>query len=227
MGGQSHYQWVWSTVFDHATLTIVWIGIRYTLLVSALSLVCGTLLGLLVALARGTRRFPITQIAYIYTDFFRTTPLLVQIIWIFYVMPILIGINLSPVVAGIVAFSLNSGAFFAEIFRSGIESISPGQRQAASVLGLSKRHTLTRVILPQALRRVVPPTGNQFISLIKDSSLLSVIAVPELLYQFQSRVSATFRPLELYTCLAVLYFVVTYPLSLAMSALERRFPVSN
>ena len=221
------YHFDWSVVFSRDTMTVIGIGLRYTVIVSSLSLLFGTIIGLIAAIARGMRRSPLRFISYVYTDFFRTTPLLVQIIWIFYVMPILIGFNLSPLVAGIVAFSLNSGAFFAEIFRAGIESISPGQRHAASVLGLSRRHTYTRVILPQALRRVMAPTGNQFISLVKDSSLLSVIAVPELLYQFQTRASATFRPIELYTALAVMYFCITYPLSIAMSALERRVPVST
>jgi polar amino acid transport system permease protein len=220
------YHFHWSVVFNGDTGTIVWIGVKYTLLVSALSLVFGTPIGLLAALARMSGRFPFTQIAYVYIDFFRTTPPLVQLIWIFYVLPIVIGFSLSPITSGVVALALNAGAFLAEIFRSGLQSIPRGQHDAASVLGLSRPQTFLRIVLPQALRRVLPAIGNQFIGLIKDSSLLSVIAVPELTYQMQTHVARTFRPLELYSLLAVMYFAVTYPLSLLTSALERRYRVT-
>src|SRR5262245_5345740 len=220
------YHFDWSVVFNGDTATIVWIGVKYTLLVSSLSLVFGTPIGLVAALARMSGRFPIAQIAYVYIDFFRTTPPLVQLIWIFYVLPILIGFGLSPIASGVLALSLNAGAFLAEIFRSGLQSIDRGQHDAASVLGLSRAQTFLHVVLPQALRRVLPAIGSQFIGLIKDSSLLSVIAAPELTYQMQTHVARTFRPLELYSLLAVLYFAITYPLSLLTSALERRYRVT-
>jgi polar amino acid transport system permease protein len=172
---------------------------------------------------RLSRRFPLTQIAYVYTDFFRTTPALVQLIWVFYVLPLLLHIALSPVTSGVIALSLNASAFFAEVFRGGIQSIPQGQWDAAAVLGYRKRSTIFRVILPQGLRRALPATANIFISLLKDSSLLSVIAVPELTYQAQTQAAQAFRPLELYTALAVAYFALTYPLSLASTWLERRF----
>jgi His/Glu/Gln/Arg/opine family amino acid ABC transporter permease subunit len=218
------YHFDWGVVFSNSTLRFALTGIQYTLLVSVASLAMGCIIGLLMALARVTKRAPFVQFAYGYTEFFRTTPLLVQIVWIFYVMPVLIGVNLDPITSGIIALGLNSGAFFAEIFRSGIESIGSGQRDAASVLGLSWLQTYRYVVLPQALRRVVAPTGSQFISLVKDSSMLSIIGVTELLYQFQTQVSNTFRPFELYTALAVVYFLLTYPMALGVSWLERRFP---
>jgi polar amino acid transport system permease protein len=216
----------WGVVFSHDTLTVVWIGIKYSLYVSGLSLVFGSAIGLLAALMRMSGRFPLVQIAYVYIDFFRTTPALVQLIWIFYVLPILAGINLSPITAGVVALSLNAGAFLAEVFRSGLQSISRGQRDAASVLGLSSPQTFMSIILPQALRRVLPAIGNTFIGLIKDSSLLSVIAVSELTYKIESQVAITYRPIELYSVMAVMYFVITYPLSLLTTALERRYRVT-
>ena len=220
------YSFYWPVVFSHATVTVLLEGLKYTLEVSALSLVFGNVIGLLAAVARMSRRPPFVQIAYIYIDFFRTTPALVQLIWVFYAMPVLLGISLSPLWSGVVALSLNAGAFLAETFRSGLESISVGQRDAASVLGLSRLQTFARIVLPQAFRRVLPATANIFIGLIKDSSLLSVIAVGELTYEVQSQVQTTFRPLELYTVLAVAYFVVTYPLSLLTTWLERRFRVT-
>jgi polar amino acid transport system permease protein len=173
-----------------------------------------------------SRKFPLVQIAYVYIDFFRTTPALVQLIWIFYVLPIILGLNLSPFTSGVIALSLNAGAFLAEVFRSGLQSISQGQHDAAYVLGLRRDQTWLRIIFPQAFRRVLPATGNVLIGLLKDSSLLSVVAVPELTYQMQTHVAVTFRPLELYTGLAIMYFVLTYPMSLAVSALERRYRVT-
>lgn len=220
------YHWQWSILFSHDALVLLGTGLKYTLLVAALSLVFGNVLGLVVALIRISKKPPFSQIAYIYTDFFRTTPALVQLIWIFYVMPILFHISMSPVASGIVALSLNAGAFLSEIFRGGLQSIGRGQRDAAFVLGLSPIQSFRHVVFPQALRRVLPPAGNVFISLIKDSSLLSVIAVSELTYQSQIFVTNTFRPLELYTALAVLYFLLTYPLSLLTSALERRYRIT-
>jgi His/Glu/Gln/Arg/opine family amino acid ABC transporter permease subunit len=220
------YQFDWSVVFNHDTLTAAIIGIKFTLLVSALSLLFGNILGLLIALVRLSGKTPFTQIAYVYINFFRSTPALVQLIWIFYVLPILVGVSLSAETSGIIALTLNAGAFLAEIFRAGLQSIARGQRDASSVLGLSRLQTFRYVIFPQALRRVLPATGNVFISLLKDSSLLSVVAVPELTYQMQNAVSRTFRPLELYTAVAVVYFLLTYPLSLLTSALERRFRIT-
>jgi His/Glu/Gln/Arg/opine family amino acid ABC transporter permease subunit len=220
------YKFDWDVVFNRDMITIIVLGLKYTFLVSALSLLLGNVVGLLAALMRISRKVPFTQIAYIYIDFFRTTPALVQLIWIFYVLPILLGINLDPISAGVIALSLNAGAFLAEVFRAGIESISKGQRDAASVLGLSRIQSFVYVLLPQALRRVLPATGNVLIGLIKDSALLTTIAVPELTYQIQTDVARTFRPLELYTALACMYFVLTYPLSLAASALERRYRVT-
>ena len=219
------YEFDWSVVFSRDMVTVVLIGLRYTILVSLLSLLFGNLVGLVTAILRVSRKPPFAQIAYIYTDFFRTTPALVQLIWIFYVLPIILGVEFSPITSGVIALSLNAGAFLAEVFRGGLESINTGQRDAASVLGLSKVQAFLYVLLPQAFRRVLPATGNVLIGLIKRLSLLTIIAVPELTYQFQTDVARTFRPLELYTALAFMYFVVTYPLSLASSELERRYRV--
>jgi len=219
------YAWDWTSVFNHNVGQLALVGLKYTLIVCGLSFLFGSTLGLFVAGLRLSHKPPFTQIAYVYTDFFRTTPALVQLIWVFYVLPVLVGITLSPVASGVVALSLNAGAFFAEVFRGGIESLPQGQWDAANVLGYRWRSTVLRIILPQGLRRALPATANIFISLLKDSSLLSVIAVPELTYQAQTQAAQAFRPLELYTALAVAYFALTYPLSLMSSWLERRFRI--
>lgn len=217
------YQWDWNVVFTGGRLLLILRGVEITIAISLVSLVIGVVIGLLTALVRMSRVRVLSPLLYVYVDFFRTTPALVQLIWIFYVLPILLGVSLSAFVAGSIALSLNAGAFLSEVFRAGLVSISKGQQDAAHVLGLSRFATLRYVIVPQALRRVLPPMGNIFIGLIKDSSLLSVIAVAELTYQVQTSVSQTFRPLELYTALAIVYFLITYPLSLLTSALERRY----
>lgn len=220
------YSWDWGVVTDGATLHGVLIGAKYTLIVSALSLLFGSVIGLVAATIRLWRVPVLNQLTYVYVDFFRTTPALVQLIWIFYVLPILMGVSLSAVDSGVIALSLNAGAFLSEIFRGGLVSIEQGQHDAAFVLGLSRLRAMWHVIVPQALRRVLPAVANVFISLLKDSALLSVIAVSELTYQAQADVARTFRPLEFYTLLAVAYFVLTYPISLLTTALERRFRVS-
>jgi polar amino acid transport system permease protein len=216
------YTWDWSVVFNSETYSAVLSGLKYTLGVALISLALGTVIGFGAALGRLHAWKPIKALLYVYVDFFRTTPALVQLIWIYYVLPILTGRDIGPVRAGVIALSLNAGAFLCEIFRGGLESIGAGQREAAHVLGLSRFATLRHVVFPQALRRVIPATTNVFISLLKDSSLLSVIAVAEITYAIQNRVAGSYRPLELYTALAVLYFVITYPVSLAATRLEKR-----
>ena len=219
------YHWDWGAVFNRDVAKLGFIGLKYCLLVVGLSFLIGSALGLLIAGLRLTHTPPFAQIAYIYTDFFRTTPVLVQLIWVFYVLPVLFGLTLSPVTSGVIALSMNAAAFFAEVFRGGIEAVPQGQWDASKVLGYRRRSTIMRVILPQGMRNALPATANIFISLLKDSSLLSVIAVPELTYQVQTQAAVTFRPLELYTALAVAYFLLTYPLSLTSSWLERRFRI--
>lgn len=221
-----NYQWDWSVVANRQTLESFGVGIGITAAVSAGGLCIGILLGLLTAIPRAAKVPVISQLVYVYVDFFRTTPILVQLIWMFYVLPVLLGINLSAFVAGTLTIGLNSGAFLSEIFRGGVVSVGQGQRDAAQILGLSKLQAMLYVILPQALRRVLPALVNVFISVIKDSSLVSIIAVADITYRAESAVALTYRPFEFYTALAVLYFVLTYPFSFLSSAIERRFHVT-
>lgn len=220
------YSWDWGVVFSHTTVQAMLIGIKTTILISLLGLAFGTAIGLGIALVRASNVPVVSQILYAYIDFFRTTPILVQLIWIFYVLPVMLGINFSPFTSGVITLSLNSGAFLSEIFRAGLVSINQGQRDAAKVLGLSTLQTLGYIVIPQALRRVLPAATNVFISIVKDSSLVSVVAVADMTYQAESAVAQTYRPFELYTMLAVLYFILTYPISLGVRALERRFRVT-
>ncbi len=221
------YNWDWSSVLSVQSLEIIGRGLLYTLLVSVLALVFGNVIGLIVASVRMSNQKILSGIAYVYIEFFRTTPALVQLIWIFYVVPILFNISLDPITAGVVALSMNAGAFLAEIFRGGIQAVPIGQRDASFVLGLSRVTMFWSIVFPQAVRTMLPATGNVFVSLVKDSSLLSVIAVPELTYQAQQLATSTFRPLEVYTLLAVTYFIVAFPLTRGIGRLEKRLRKSS
>jgi polar amino acid transport system permease protein len=197
-------------------------GVLVTLSLSAISLGLGVVLGLLLALARYSGHPLLTWPAYAYIEFFRTTPPLVQIVWLYYGLPAMVGHDLSAFWAAAVALGLNIAAFFAEIFRAGIAGVDRTQWQAARVLGLRLPDILRFVVLPQALRNVLPPTGTTVIYLIKGTALASAIGTPELLRVGQLIALETFRPVETLTIVAVAYFVLTYPIALAFLAIERR-----
>jgi polar amino acid transport system permease protein len=188
-------------------------GVWLTLGLSAISVSIGVVVGLVLALARLSGKRALNWPAYIYIEFFRTTPPLVQIVWLYYGLPILTGRDLGAFGAAAAALGLNIAAFFAEIFRAGIAGIDRTQWQAAHVLGIGLGDTLRFVILPQALRNVLPPTGT---------ALASAIGTPELLRVGQLIANETFRPVETLTIVAVAYFVLTYPIALFFYAIERR-----
>jgi polar amino acid transport system permease protein len=197
-------------------------GVWITLGLSAISVTIGAVVGLVLALARLSGKRALNWPAYVYIEFFRTTPPLVQIVWLYYGLPILTGGDLGAFGAAAVALGLNISAFFAEIFRAGIAGIDRTQWQAARVLGMGLGDTLRFVILPQALRNVLPPTGTTVIYLIKGTALASAIGTPELLRVGQLIANETFRPVETLTIVAIAYFVLTYPIALIFYAIERR-----
>jgi polar amino acid transport system permease protein len=164
----------------------------------------------------------LTSPLYGYVHLFRCTPLLIQIVWFYYALPVVIGVNLPAWLAAGLGLTLYMGAFSAEIFRAGIMSIDKGQWQAARALGMLPGRMMRRIILPQATRRMLPPFVNQSVLQLKNTSLLSVVAVPDLMYTGTLLVSETFRPLEVYTSLAAFYFIILYPLQKLAKLLERR-----
>ena len=204
-----NYDWHFEVVRE--SLPFLLGGLKLTVALSVLSMAASLVFGLLVSLARLSRRRVLRGITAGYTDFFRGTPLLVQLLWIYYSLPILTGLVLSPFVTAFVALTLNLSAFVGEIYRAGITSIARGQREAALSLGMTNRQAMRRIILPQSIRRVIPPLGSVWVSLFKDTSIVSVIAVSELMYQGKVLSIETYRPLEIYTAVALIYFVVTYP----------------
>jgi polar amino acid transport system permease protein len=212
----------WSFGFLARYVPLFWKGTLVTLGFTFGTILLGLLLGLVIGLARlsGTRllTWPATAIV----ELFRCTPLLVQIVWFYYALPILTGVQLSAVAAGVLVLSFYTAAFYAEIFRGGIVSIEAGQWDAARALGLSRWHMMRLVILPQAVRRMIPPFMNQSIIQLKNTSLVSTIAVPDLLYQGTLITGDTYRPLEVYTVVALIYFALLFPTTLLAQGWERR-----
>ena len=202
-------------------------GVGITLELGLISAGLGLVLGLVLALMKYSRVPVLYWPAAVYIEFFRTTPPLVQIVWLYYGLPLLTGYDLGALGAAAVALGLNIAAFYAEIMRAGIIGVHRTQWQAARVLGLDLPDTLRYVILPQALRNVLPPMGTTTIYLIKDTALASAIGTPELLRIGQLIAVETFRPVETLTIVAVLYFVVTYPVALLIGRMERRFKLAR
>ena len=197
-------------------------GAWVTLYLSAMIMIFGSLIGLAAAFGRLSGIWSVRAITTVYIQFIRGTPLLVQLLYIFYGLPLFTGVTLSPIVSGVVGMSINLGAYISEVFRSGILAVESGQIEAGRSLGMS-RLTLYRVIIgPQALRVIVPPLGNMFIGLVKDTSLLSVIAVSELVRRAELLSSVTFRTMETFTVIALMYFCMTYILAHTANILEAR-----
>jgi His/Glu/Gln/Arg/opine family amino acid ABC transporter permease subunit len=214
------YQFRFEVVFNNMPFLLN--GLYFTFLITVFSIIGALVCGLIAALLRLSRLPVISQLVRLYIDFFRGTPVLVQLIWIYYALPIVTGISFSALVSAIVTLSLNMGAFLGEIFRAGIQSIDRGQREAAFVLGLDYGQTMREIVLPQALARMLPPIGSSLIIILKDSSLASFIAVSELTYQGTVLQASTFRPIEILTVVALIYFFLNLPLTWLVEYLERR-----
>ena len=199
-------------------------GAVTTLEVTSLSVLLGLLIGTFVGMGRLSRNPIFSRPATVYVEFIRGTPLLVQIYIIYFGLPSL-GLNLPKFPAGIIALGINSGAYVAEIVRAGIQSISHGQYEAARSLGLTHWQAMRYIILPQAFRNILPALGNEFIALTKDSSLVSVIAITELLRAGQIVISRTFQSFSVYFAVALLYFVMTFTMSRIVRRVEKRLAI--
>ena len=197
-------------------------GLKMTMLIAVLGILLGFALGLLVGLARSGKNKIIYRIAGVYVAIIRGTPLMVQALYLYFAIPMMLDFELPALSAGIIAIGLNSGAYISEIVRGAIQSIDIGQHEAGECLGLSKFQIMTSIILPQALKIMLPSLCNQFIISVKDTSLLTVIGVAEMTHQATQAVSSTFRTVEIYTALALMYFILNTILSFLLSKLERR-----
>ncbi|MFC0187925.1 amino acid ABC transporter permease [Fictibacillus aquaticus] len=198
-------------------------GAGYTIIISLLSIIFGTILGLFIGLGKMSPKWHIRTPFNWYVTFFRGTPLLVQILLIHAaVMPIFISPP-NVFLSVVVALSLNAGAYIAEIFRAGIQSIDKGQMEAARTLGMTHRQAMRHIILPQASKRMIPPLGNEFIVLIKESSLASVLALPELMYWGRAMMAEYYKPWEPYLTVAFIYLLLTLGLAFILGKVERKF----
>jgi polar amino acid transport system permease protein len=219
------YRWDFASILDNwQALAAGAIGTARLFLVC---LVLGLGFGLVVALARRSPHAPLRWLAIGFIEFFRNTPVLVQILWFYFALPMLATVEISPFMAAILGISLNSAAYSAEIYRGGIQSIEPGQWEAARSIGMTSLETMRRIILPQALRRVLPALTNRGIEIFKMTTLASVVAYVELLHQGKLVASLNFNPLEVYTVVGALFFLFLYPLVRATYALERRLARSD
>ena len=203
-------------------------GAFLTVQIASISVLCGVLVGLFVSLGKLSSNKFLRVPARIYVDVIRGTPLFVQILLLYFGFPSLcsdlfgVSMRLSPMLAGVLVCSVNSGAYVAEIFRAGIVSIDKGQWEAAKSLGMPQKMVMRLVVLPQAFKRIVPPLGNEFIILLKDTSLLSVIGVSELTRRGQLYVSVTFEAFTVYIGVALVYLCMTLAISKLVSYLEKR-----
>jgi polar amino acid transport system permease protein len=201
----------------------LWKGTQYTVLLTFTGMALALVLGLVLALPRLTkRRTPLKILAQMIVDLIRSTPLILQLFYIYFVFPRLFGITLGPLQAGILGLGLNYAAYVSEVYRSGIEAVDRGQWEAADALGLKYSTAMRTIILPQAVRITLPSLGNYFISLFKDTALVSTISVSELLFSGQVLAQQTFQYVGIYTTVFVIYFAISYPGSLAVKWLERR-----
>ena len=214
------FQFNWLGVVDYIPALLQ--GLYYTLLISVVGLIIGFILGAIFGLGRISRSKILYGISAVYVEVLRGTPVLVQAIWIYFALPLIIGFNIPSLAAGIIVIGLNSGAYIAEIVRGAVQSVEKGQMEAGRSLGLSRHLTMRYVIWPQAFKRMIPPLGNQFIISIKDTSLLSVILVPELIFQGRLVASNHFNAVEIYTTVAIFYLVITLTLSKILNLMEKR-----
>jgi len=215
------YQFHFEVVLQH--LGELLSGASLTVLISVASMIFGSLVGLIACFGRLSKNQFVRAPASAYVQIMRGTPLLVQLLWIYYGLPLVLGMAMSPIVSGILVMSLNAGAYLSEIFRSGILAVERGQYEAARSIGMSHAMTFRRIVAPQAFRIIVPPLANLFIGLVKDTSLVSVIAVSELVRRGQLIASSTFRTMEIFTGVGVIYFCLTYVLARLSEVLEVRF----
>ena len=215
----------WSVVWQHRDALTA--GTATTFLLTVATMAIAVPCGMVVAALRLYGAAPVRSLATAYVELFRNLPLILVVYWAFYVLPILTGLGLSALATGLAALSLNVTAYNAETFRAGINSIRRGQVEAALALGMSRTQALRRIVVPQALRRVLPVLASTWVSLFKDTSLVSVIAVGELAYVSMQVRAQTFRVLEMLTAMAVIYWLLGYPQAKLVDWIQRHYAVTE
>lgn len=218
-------------VWHFEVLSEYWIvfvnGAVVTAQLTAFAFVIALVLGLVLALARLSESWLIRVPATVYVEFFRATPALVQLVWIYYAMPIMTGLKFTSLVSVGVGLGLHTAAYYCEVFRAGILAIEKGQTDAAKAVGMRHSQIMRRIVLPQAVRQMIPPFINETASLIKLTTLGSVLAVNELLHASNNLITTTYRPLEIYTALALIFAAIIYPIVYMSRLLERRWALRS
>lgn len=215
------YVWHFEAVFDNWTVFLD--GALVTAELTLFAFAIGVVLGLMVALARLSRFRTLRSPCTVYVEAFRSTPALVQLVWIYYALPIITGIRFNGFTAVGLGLGLHTAAYFSEIFRGGILSIERGQVDAAKSVGMIHSQAMRRIILPQAVRRMIPPFMNETANLIKLTTLASILAVYELLHASDVLITSTYRPLEIYTTTAIVFAMIIYPLIYTSRLLEKHW----
>ncbi|HEC2229355.1 TPA: ABC transporter substrate-binding protein/permease [Staphylococcus delphini] len=202
-------------------------GVKNTILISIIGVVFGAIFGAMIALMKISRILPLKWLATAYIEFLRGTPLLVQVFLVFFGTTAVLGLDISALICGVIALVINCSAYIAEIIRAGINAVDKGQMEAARSLGLSYSQAMKSVIMPQAIKKILPALGNEFVTVIKESSIVSVIGVSEIMFNAQVVQGASFDPFTPLLIAAVLYFILTFTLSRLMSFLEGRMSISD
>jgi glutamine transport system permease protein len=216
-------QFEWSAIWP--ALPILLEGAKMTLWISVLGLLGGLIIGVVAGFARAFGGWISSHIALVFIELIRGTPIVVQVMFIYFALPMMMPVRIDPFSAAVVTIIINSGAYIAEITRGAVLSIHSGFKEAGLALGLSRRDTLRYVIAPLALRRMLPPLGNQWIVSIKDTSLFIVIGVAELTRQGQEIIAGNFRAMEIWSAVAVIYLIITLALSFVLRRLERKLKI--
>ncbi|NOI31791.1 amino acid ABC transporter permease [Vibrio coralliilyticus] len=230
--GCSDYQWGWyvldpSTEQGQTNLKFLSAGFYDTITISLLSMALAMLIGLLVALPSLSNARWLNGLNRVYVEVIRSIPVLVLLLWVYYGLPTLLDISLDHFWAGVIALTVAESAFMAEVFRGGIQSIAKGQHEAAESLGLNYWQKMRLVILPQAFRQILPPLGNQFVYILKMSSLVSVIGLSDLTRRANELVVNEYLPLEIYTFLVLEYLILILLVSQAVRWLEQRIAIPS
>jgi len=225
--GSAEHEWAWyilspNKVNGLTNLKFLLSGMGLTIYISVISIIISMILGFVVAIPSLAKNKFLTYINIGYVEIVRAIPLLVLILWVYYGLPIMTGLSFSPFVSGIIALAISESAFQAEIFRAGINSIKKSQWEAGSSLGLTFYKRLRLVILPQAIKNILPALGNQFVYVLKMSSLVSIIGIADLTRKANELVVSTYRPLEIYTFLILEYLILILIVSFFVRKLEKR-----
>ena len=231
-GCSSNYSWGWFVISPwtpkgQTNLMFLVSGLGWTVLLAVCAILVSVTTGRLVSLLSFAKNRGLRAIGRMYVEAFRSIPMLVMVLWVYYGLPVVLGIELGVFAAGVVALALCDSAFEAEIFRAGIQSIDRGQHEASESIGLTWFDKMRYVILPQAIRRILPPLGNQFVYMLKTSSLVSIIGLTELTRKANELVVTEYRPLEIYTFLILEYLVLIVIVSFLFRKLEQRMSVSD